>query len=94
MFIKDAELMTGRGITIVGLGPAGAEYLTREAWAHLEQCDEIWLRTKFHPAVAGLPDGVQVRSFDEVYDSSEGLEPGVGGEAEAESYGCSASGTC
>ena len=65
--------MTGRGITIVGLGPAGAEYLTREAWAHLEQCDEIWLRTKFHPAVAGLPEGVQVRSFDEVYDSSEDI---------------------
>ena len=65
--------MTGRGITIVGLGPAGAEYLTREAWAHLEQCDEIWLRTKFHPAVAGLPDVVQVRSFDEVYDSSDDI---------------------
>lgn len=65
--------MTGRGITIVGLGPAGAEYLTREAWAHLEQCGEIWLRTKFHPAVAGLPEGVRVRSFDEVYDSSEDI---------------------
>ena len=65
--------MTGRGITIVGLGPAGAEYLTREAWAHLEQCDEIWLRTKFHPAVAGLPESVQVRSFDEVYDSSDDI---------------------
>ena len=65
--------MTGRGITIVGLGPAGAEYLTREAWAHLEQCDEIWLRTKFHPAVAGLPEGVKVRSFDEVYDSGEDI---------------------
>ncbi len=62
--------MIGRGITIVGLGPAGAEYLTREAWAHLEQCDEIWLRTKYHPAVAGLPEGLLVRSFDEVYDSS------------------------
>ena len=71
MFVKEAELMTGRGITIVGLGPAGAEYLTREAWAHLEQCGEIWLRTKFHPAVSGLPEGLQVRSFDEVYDSSE-----------------------
>jgi len=65
--------MTGRGITIVGLGPAGAEYLTREAWAHLEQCGEIWLRTRFHPAVAGLPEGVQVRSFDEVYDSNEDI---------------------
>jgi len=65
--------MTGRGITIIGLGPAGAEYLTREAWAHLEQCDEIWLRTKFHPAVAGLPEGVRVRSFDEIYDSGEDI---------------------
>ena len=65
--------MTGRGITIVGLGPAGAEYLTREAWAHLEQCDEIWLRTKFHPAVAGLPEVVQVSSFEEVNDSSDDI---------------------
>ncbi len=65
--------MTGRGITIVGLGPAGAEYLTREAWAHLEQCGEIWLRTKFHPAVAGLPEGLGVRSFDEIYDSKNDI---------------------
>ena len=62
--------MTGRGITIVGLGPAGAEYLTREAWAHLEQCGEIWLRTRFHPAVAGLPENLKVHSFDDVYDAS------------------------
>ena len=62
--------MTGRGITIVGLGPAGAEYLTREAWAHLEQCGEIWLRTRFHPAVAGLPESLKVHSFDGVYDAS------------------------
>lgn len=65
--------MTGRGITIVGLGPAGAEYLTREAWAHLEGCDELWLRTKFHPAVAGLPEGLVVRSFDEIYDSNDNI---------------------
>ncbi len=65
--------MTGRGITIVGLGPAGAEYLTREAWAHLKQCGEIWLRTKFHPAVAGLPEGLGVRSFDEIYDSKNDI---------------------
>jgi len=65
--------MTGRGITIVGLGPAGAEYLTREAWTHLERCDEIWLRTRFHPVVTGFPEGVQVRSFDEVYDSNEDI---------------------
>jgi len=63
--------MRGRGITIVGLGPAGAEYLTREAWAHLEQCEEVWLRTKFHPAVAGLPQGVQARSFDDLYDTDK-----------------------
>lgn len=65
--------MIGRGITIVGLGPAGAEYLTREAWAHLEQCEEVWLRTRFHPAVAGLPEGVRVRSFDAIYDANENI---------------------
>ena len=53
------------------MGPAGAEYLTREAWAHLEQCEEVWLRTKFHPAVAGLPQGVQARSFDDLYDTDK-----------------------
>ncbi len=65
--------MIGRGITIVGLGPAGAENLTREAWAHLEQCEEIWLRTKYHPAVPGLPEGLNVHSFDEVYDATDDI---------------------
>ena len=66
------------GITIVGLGPAGAEYLTREAWAHLEQCSELWLRTKFHPAVAGLPEGLQVHSFDDVYESNQDIADVLG----------------
>ena len=65
--------MNGSGITIVGLGPAGAEYLTLEAWRHLEQCGEIWLRTRYLPVVADLPEGLQVRSFDEVYETHENI---------------------
>ncbi len=65
--------MIGRGITIVGMGPAGAEYLTREAWAHLEECGEIWLRTKYLPAAAGLPEGLRVQSFDDLYDANEDI---------------------
>ena len=56
--------MTERGIVVVGLGPAGAELITREAWHWLSEQTEIWVRNKLHPAVAGLPETLQIHSFD------------------------------
>ncbi|MBN2550593.1 MAG: nucleoside triphosphate pyrophosphohydrolase [Anaerolineales bacterium] len=62
------------GITLLGLGPGGADLLTRQAWAMIEQSTEIYLRTRQHPAVAELPDRLQIHSFDYLYESSASFE--------------------
>jgi len=62
------------GITIVGLGPGDGRYLTREAWQTLSQASRIVVRTKRHPAVADLPPGVEILSFDDVYESAASFE--------------------
>ncbi|KAF0106237.1 MAG: hypothetical protein FD146_2749 [Anaerolineaceae bacterium] len=59
------------GITLLGLGPGDPSLLTRAAWDILSSVDEIWLRTKQHPAVAGLPSSVRVHSFDDLYENGE-----------------------
>ncbi|MGD2179453.1 MAG: nucleoside triphosphate pyrophosphohydrolase, partial [Anaerolineae bacterium] len=60
-------------MTIVGLGPGDAHYLTREAWEVLEAAQEVWLRTERHPAVAGLPPALTVHSFDDLYEEADGF---------------------
>jgi tetrapyrrole methylase family protein/MazG family protein len=62
------------GITLLGLGPGDPEYLTRQAWTIIENASEIYLRTQYHPAVAGFPDSLQVRSFDALYEEHESFE--------------------
>ena len=62
------------GITLLGLGPGDPGQLTRQAWDWLNSLDEVVLRTRQHPTVAGFPPGLQVSSFDELYDSSETFE--------------------
>ncbi len=59
------------GITILGLGPGDAAHLTRQAWQWLEGCDEIFCRTNQHPVISDLPGGVQVNSFDALYEQGE-----------------------
>lgn len=63
-----------QGITIIGLGPGGPQLLTREAWECLAQAGEVWLRTGRHPAAAGLPDGLTVHTFDDLYEPAEEFE--------------------
>ncbi len=58
-------------ITIVGLGPGEPIHLTRQAWDLLSRADEVYLRTKHHPTIAGLPAHVALHSFDYVYDTLE-----------------------
>lgn len=58
-----------RGIIIVGLGPGDAGMITREAWHVLESATRVHLRTARHPTVAGLPQGPDYTSFDDVYES-------------------------
>ncbi len=59
------------GIVVVGLGPGRAEQLTREAWDTLSGAEEVILRTREHPVVARLPDGLPLRSFDHLYEQSQ-----------------------
>ncbi len=61
-------------ITILGLGPGSPEHLTREAWAVLEEANELWLRTAHHPVVSGLPAALRVQAFDEIYEKAETFE--------------------
>lgn len=58
-------------ITIIGLGPGSPKHLTREAWEMLSRAEEVWLRTLHHPVVSSLPSEVELRSFDEFYETSE-----------------------
>lgn len=62
------------GITILGLGPANADLITRQAWQVLEMADEIYLRTEQHPAVKGLPAALRVKSFDDLYRQLDSFE--------------------
>ncbi|MFP4393655.1 MAG: nucleoside triphosphate pyrophosphohydrolase [Anaerolineales bacterium] len=61
-------------LTIIGLGPGSPKDLTREAWEVLSQLDEVWLRTTHHPVVRSLPAGLDVRSFDHLYEAAETFE--------------------
>lgn len=58
-------------ITVVGLGPGGAELITRQAWDVLTSAGKLFLRTTQHPAVAELPDDLQYASFDHIYEGAE-----------------------
>ncbi len=61
-------------ITIVGLGPGAVGDLTREAWQVLSEAREVWLRTRHHPVVGGLPGGRVFHSFDAVYEHAESFD--------------------
>lgn len=63
-----------QGITVVGLGPAGPELLTREAWQVLSEAREVWLRTGRHPAAVGLPESLPVYTFDDLYEQGDDFE--------------------
>lgn len=70
------------GITIVGLGPGGADLWTMAARELLLEADEVWVRTARHPGVEALgrvtgvddrtrgADGARVTSFDRWYDEA------------------------
>lgn len=61
-------------ITILGLGPGDPRYWTREAVEVLERLQEIYVRTRRHPAVAALPSHLTVYDFDAVYAEEKDLE--------------------
>ena len=59
------------GIIIVGLGPGDSGLLTREAWNLFTAADTVYLRTRKHPAVKDLPEGLTLISFDYLYDTAD-----------------------
>lgn len=61
-------------ITIVGLGPGDASLLTAEARDLLASAAEVWLRTKRHPTISGLPAGPAYESFDAIYDGGDSFD--------------------
>ena len=58
-------------IVVIGLGPGDPNLITRQAWKLLSQADEIYVRTQQHPTLAGLPQNVQIQSFDDLYETLE-----------------------
>jgi tetrapyrrole methylase family protein/MazG family protein len=62
------------GITLLGLGPGDPDQLTRQAWEVLASSHEVWLRTRQHPTVSGLPSSTVLHSFDELYENSAAFE--------------------
>jgi tetrapyrrole methylase family protein / MazG family protein len=62
------------GITLLGLGPGDPAKLTREAWDVLASADQVWLRTKQHPTVVGLPPALTIHSFDELYENGDSYD--------------------
>ncbi|MCI0521333.1 MAG: MazG family protein [Chloroflexi bacterium] len=65
--------MHTEGVTLLGLGPGEAALLTRQAWEVLSAAPRLTLRTRQHPAVAGLPAGLELHSFDSLYDAADGF---------------------
>lgn len=62
--------MTAR-IDVVGLGPAGAGFLTSESAELLRRAPVVIVRTKHHPAADVVPEA---RTFDRLYEAGESLE--------------------
>ncbi|MCS6848700.1 MAG: nucleoside triphosphate pyrophosphohydrolase [Anaerolineae bacterium] len=61
-------------IIVLGLGPGDAKLLTREAWDVLGASARVYLRTRRHPAVAGLPPHLAVQDFDALYDGATSFD--------------------
>ncbi len=59
------------GIILLGLGPGDPALLTREAWDVLSSATEVWVRTRQHPTLVGLPSTVKIHAFDELYENED-----------------------
>jgi tetrapyrrole methylase family protein / MazG family protein len=59
------------GITLLGLGPGDPDLLTRKAWEVLATASEIYLRTRQHPTIRGLPAQIHIHSFDYLYEEND-----------------------
>ena len=61
------------GITVVGLGPGDAGLLTQQTLSLLQE-GHVYLRTRFHPTLASLPESTRWPSFDNLYERLDTIE--------------------
>ena len=61
-------------IIILGLGPGNPDYLTIRAAAILESAQAVYLRTSQHPTADGLPESLELHSFDWIYEEEEDFQ--------------------
>ena len=62
-------------LTVAGLGPAGAELMTRGTWARIEEAEQILLRTRIHPTVEALDAaGISYETYDDFYERADDFD--------------------
>ena len=62
-------------LTVAGLGPAGAELMTRGTWARSEAAEQILLRTRIHPTVEALDAaGISYETYDDFYERADDFD--------------------
>ena len=62
-------------LTVAGLGPAGAELMTRGTWARIEAAEQILLRTRIHPTVGALDAaGISYETYDDFYERADDFD--------------------
>jgi tetrapyrrole methylase family protein/MazG family protein len=61
-------------LIILGLGPGDPKFLTAEAQDVLTSASEVYVRTRRHPTVEGLPSNLSVQSFDRFYEQSDSFD--------------------
>lgn len=61
----------GPEIIILGLGPGDPAYLTSRAAEVLAAAKQVYLRTKLHPTVSGLPEDLTLHTFDWIYEEED-----------------------
>jgi tetrapyrrole methylase family protein/MazG family protein len=61
-------------ITIVGLGPAGAAQMSREAWDALGAAERVIIRTIHHPAAEDLAATRSVEACDDLYEDASDFD--------------------
>ena len=60
--------MTTPRVTVVGLGPAGPEYVTAHTQAEIARLPHRYLRTSRHPSASLVSDAV---TFDDIYEAAD-----------------------
>ncbi|WP_100400547.1 nucleoside triphosphate pyrophosphohydrolase [Bacillus sp. FJAT-44742] len=67
--------MTSKKISIVGLGPAGIEFLPLGAYRFIKKQEKVYARTIDHPAVKDLQEeSIAIDSFDYLYEKHGNFE--------------------